>query len=104
MSVPAAILEGHKRAGEKLARRKPALAAKIAVATVRLAGQPSARDRARLDGISAGLLSGGRCLKCGRELKDPDSLARGIGPDCLQAFGGDEAWTHYVDAVTGNVR
>jgi hypothetical protein len=26
-----------------------------------------------------------RCRDCGRELSDPDSVARGVGPDCLQA-------------------
>lgn len=25
-----------------------------------------------------------KCIKCGRELKDPESIARGIGPVCWQ--------------------
>lgn len=104
MSLPATLVESYKRAGEKLAHRKPVRAAMTAVAIVRDTPEPSERNRAMLDGISAGLLSNGRCLKCGRELSDPDSLARGIGPDCLNEFGGDEAWMHYVNAVTGNVR
>jgi hypothetical protein len=28
-----------------------------------------------------------RCRDCGRELSDPESVARGIGPDCYQAQG-----------------
>lgn len=28
----------------------------------------------------------GRCLNCGRVLKDADSVERGIGPVCIKAF------------------
>lgn len=32
--------------------------------------------------IEATLRSQGRCRECGRLLSDPDSRAKGIGPDC----------------------
>ena len=30
----------------------------------------------------------GQCGKCGRPLTDPDSIARGIGPECIKKMGG----------------
>lgn len=30
----------------------------------------------------------GQCGRCGRPLTDPESIARGIGPDCLAKMGG----------------
>ena len=29
-----------------------------------------------------------RCIKCGRPLRDPDSIARGMGPECAGVNGG----------------
>ena len=29
-----------------------------------------------------------RCIKCGRPLRDPDSIARGMGPECAGITGG----------------
>ena len=29
-----------------------------------------------------------RCIKCGRPLRDPESIARGMGPECAGATGG----------------
>ena len=29
-----------------------------------------------------------RCIKCGRSLRDPDSIARGMGPECAGVIGG----------------
>ena len=29
-----------------------------------------------------------RCIKCGRPLRDPDSIARGMGPECAGVIGG----------------
>ena len=29
-----------------------------------------------------------RCIKCGRPLRDPESIARGMGPECAVANGG----------------
>ena len=29
-----------------------------------------------------------RCIKCGRPLRDPDSIARGMGPECAGFNGG----------------
>lgn len=29
-----------------------------------------------------------RCIKCGRPLRDPDSIARGMGPECAGVKGG----------------
>ena len=28
-----------------------------------------------------------RCIKCGRPLRDPDSIARGMGPECAGVRG-----------------
>jgi hypothetical protein len=42
------------------------------------------------DPKSAALAHGretGQCAVCGRELSDPASVARGIGPDCAKGFG-----------------
>jgi len=30
----------------------------------------------------------GQCIKCGRPLRDPDSIARGMGPECAGTNGG----------------
>lgn len=32
----------------------------------------------------------GKCYVCGRKLTDPNSKARGIGPDCWAALGGGQ--------------
>jgi hypothetical protein len=29
-----------------------------------------------------------RCKKCGRPLRDPESVARGMGPECASSTGG----------------
>jgi hypothetical protein len=30
-----------------------------------------------------------RCKKCGRTLRDPESIARGMGPECVGRAGGN---------------
>ena len=43
------------------------------------------RARGHLDvaaRFEAELVDAGRCARCGRRLTDPQSLERGIGPDC----------------------
>ena len=40
----------------------------------------------------------GRCFNCGKELTDPISLERGIGPDCLV---GKIAYIHYRSPLPG---
>ncbi|HEY2304185.1 MAG TPA: DUF6011 domain-containing protein [Acidimicrobiales bacterium] len=43
------------------------------------------RGHGRLDvaeRIEADLAAAGRCRRCGRALADPESVSRGIGPDC----------------------
>lgn len=43
------------------------------------------RAHGRLDvaeRIEAELVAAGRCRRCGRLLTDPESVSRGIGPDC----------------------
>lgn len=30
----------------------------------------------------------GRCGRCGRALTDPESIARGLGPECWEILGG----------------
>lgn len=37
--------------------------------------------RAALEALMSHL---GRCRRCGRTLRDPDSVSRGIGPECLR--------------------
>ena len=35
-----------------------------------------------------------RCMKCGRPLRDPDSIARGMGPECAGVNGGHRRRYH----------
>jgi hypothetical protein len=45
----------------------------------------TARLRDALRGIEDGLrMHGTVCSTCGRELSDPESIARGVGPDCAE--------------------
>lgn len=46
------------------------------------------QDEARVSGIEAGLRHAKRCLRCGRTLTDPESISRGIGPDCWDRVKG----------------
>lgn len=39
----------------------------------------------RVSTLSAQLKAANRCRDCGRPLEDPDSVAKGIGPDCARA-------------------
>lgn len=41
-------------------------------------GRPERAER-----LEAALVAGGRCKRCGRPLRDPVSIAAGVGPDCL---------------------
>jgi hypothetical protein len=43
----------------------------------------------------------GHCGRCGRELTDPTSLDRGIGPDCWALMGGDGDAGTELDPHTG---
>ena len=47
-------------------------------------GRPDNADR-----LEAALAAEGRCRWCGRLLTDPESVSRGIGPDCLAKQVGD---------------
>ena len=38
-----------------------------------------------------------RCIKCSRPLRDPDSIARGMGPECASVYGGHR--TRYRSGV-----
>ena len=38
-----------------------------------------------------------RCIKCSRPLRDPDSIARGMGPECAGVYGGHR--TRYRSGV-----
>jgi len=42
------------------------------------------------DVLESQLVGAGRCIRCGRALKDPTSLGRGVGPDC---------WAKQLDAA-----
>jgi hypothetical protein len=50
-----------------------------------------AQGRAPLADHQAELLQGKICLLCGRELTDPESIARNIGPECWRKATGLEA-------------
>ncbi|MDQ3641790.1 MAG: DUF6011 domain-containing protein [Actinomycetota bacterium] len=43
------------------------------------------RLTAAMAGLRAGLQSSAHCLRCGKSLIDPTSVARGVGPDCWTA-------------------
>jgi hypothetical protein len=48
------------------------------------------KSRGRRTSVSEAVTIGrasGTCLACGRALKDPSSLARGVGAECLKKFG-----------------
>lgn len=38
--------------------------------------------RREVDGLTDALAGSGRCGDCGKALTDPESIERGIGPDC----------------------
>jgi hypothetical protein len=59
-----------------LSTRRPALAAAHA-RWYRAHGKT-----ALAEALEGELVTAGRCRRCGRTLTDPDSLAKGIGPDC----------------------
>lgn len=84
---------------ERIATRQNARDAKLATRGVRVA-QTNRRyaEEARAEGDTerAAYLIGyaeraeaivralGRCIRCGRTLSDPESIARGYGPDCAR--------------------
>lgn len=41
-----------------------------------------ARYEAQIAGVEAELARRGACRACGRPLSDPESVRRGVGPDC----------------------
>lgn len=41
-----------------------------------------AQDRLEVVALEAALDEGARCSSCGRELSDPRSVVRGVGPEC----------------------
>ena len=52
-----------------------------------------AHGRAAVADDKARILEGKFCLLCGRELTDPESIARNIGPDCWRKVTGQSAAT-----------
>lgn len=70
--------------------RSPAKAARMAAAD-RESGDPTRVARAEL--LERELAAAHRCRECGRALKDPISVERGIGPECWrdQQAGGSDA-------------
>jgi hypothetical protein len=90
-----------RRYGENFAKRHPVAAATKRQPFVlkraqedeeRGAAEAAAMYRAEAEGIRRGLLAASRCQICGRELTDPRSVEIGIGPDCVQKFGGRKGW------------
>jgi hypothetical protein len=51
-------------------------------------------------GIIEQLAASSRCSICGRDLTDPDSIAKGIGPDCLAMLGGLPEWARTLAEET----
>lgn len=64
-------------------RTAPGTAARNLVRLDRVESRLDAYDRFRRDEIRRQLAAAERCGICGRRLRDPDSVARGIGPECL---------------------
>jgi hypothetical protein len=44
-------------------------------------------DAETADRIARWLIAGGNCAHCGRPLADPESVNRGVGPDCWARLG-----------------
>jgi len=44
---------------------------------LRLTGQPATAER-----LESELVAAGKCRRCGRALRDPESVRRGVGRDC----------------------
>jgi hypothetical protein len=44
-----------------------------------------------------------RCISCGRDLTDPDSVRRGIGPDCWKKLGGIGTTLRHKDNASSDV-
>ena len=42
-----------------------------------------------------------RCIKCGRRLKSPESIARGVGPKCAGVFGNSRSMKVRVPSRNG---
>lgn len=57
----------------------------------------SARHADKLHGALVALMF---CANCGRPLEDPQSVNRGIGPDCWGRI--DPAWRSSIEARTGH--
>lgn len=82
--------------GDALVGALTAEGAKGFAAKIRAAGLDAAVIKAALDvieadpiaALSAHGLATGSCGCCGRELTDPESIARGIGPICADRLGG----------------
>lgn len=69
---------------EREVRRRPAkAAAKVQAAPECSCGNPPCPKCAAVHALTGALRAAGRCSICGRPLKDPASIARGVGPDCL---------------------
>lgn len=77
---------------QHLVRRSPGKAAARAAYLRTLADRNETAGQAdaaaehleRADQLEHALHAAVRCIRCGRRLTDPDSKARGIGPDCLK--------------------
>lgn len=98
-------LEMDRRVGASIARRRPTKAARAARQRYELAQREECSAEIRachlafIGGITSTLAAKGLCLRCGKTLTDPVSIARQIGPDCLHKVGGDEGWAHYREAI-----
>lgn len=68
------------RRGWDMAHRKPEKAAELV--NLAAAGEVRHAIAKAAIGATAALLSLDRCLRCGRRIKRPESITRGVGPDC----------------------
>ena len=74
----------------RLAVERPAKARRYAISIQDTLARPNIHsiERERLTealaGIGSVLAPGTTCSSCGRELTDPESIERGVGPDCAE--------------------
>jgi hypothetical protein len=67
-----------KAAAEIAVRRLRVVAARSGL----IENYDAAAEQRRIDELEAAMREATRCIRCGVALEDPESVERGIGPDC----------------------